>query len=101
MVGVNKHRLDNEPPLDVLKVDNADVRRSQIAKLERLRFERDQERVDRTLAALTDCAQNSDGNFLALAVEAARAQATVGEMSAALERCGAVIRRWFGCFGRL
>ncbi len=86
VVGVNKYRLDHEPPLDVLKVDNADVRRSQIAKLDRLRSERNQERLDHTLAALTDCAQNNNGNFLALAVEAARAQATVGEMSAALEK---------------
>ncbi len=86
VVGVNKYLLDNEPPLDVLKVDNADVRRSQIAKLERLRLERDSDQVERSLTALTHCAESGGGNLLALAVEAARAQASVGEMSEALEK---------------
>ena len=72
--------------IDVLKVDNSQVRAQQIAKLERLRAERDQEAVNRALAALTECAETGDGNLLDLSVRAARARATVGEMTQALER---------------
>jgi len=86
IVGVNKYRLDNEPPVDVLKVDNAAVRASQIAKLKRLRAERDQGAVDNALAALEAAARSGEGNLLALGVEAARAKATVGEISLALEK---------------
>ncbi len=71
--------------IDVLTVDNAAVRTAQLAKLERLRAERDQRTVDRALAALTDAARSGSGNLLALSVDAARAGATVGEMTSALE----------------
>ena len=85
VVGVNRYRPTAEEPLDVLKVDNAAVLQAQIAKLERLKAERDGEAVATALAGLTDAARNDTGNLLALAVEAARAQATVGEISSALE----------------
>ncbi|MBO0843699.1 MAG: methylmalonyl-CoA mutase, partial [Nocardioides sp.] len=85
VIGVNTYRLADEHPLDVLKVDNDEVYRRQVAKLERLRAERDDEEVRRTLAALANAA-DGDGNLLALAVDAARAKATVGEISDALER---------------
>ncbi len=86
VVGVNKYRLDDEPPIDVLKVDNAEVRAQQFAKLEQLRTQRDGEAVDAALHALTVAADRGEGNLLALAVDAARAEATVGEISDALEK---------------
>ncbi len=107
VIGVNTYRLAAEDKLDVLKVDNDDVYRQQIAKLERLRAERDDHEVERTLEALTRAAESGksstlDGNLLALAVDAARAKATVGEISAALEkvygRHQAVIRTISGVF---
>jgi methylmalonyl-CoA mutase len=85
VVGVNKYKPEDEPPLDVLKVDNTAVLAAQLAKLERLRAERDLRAVETALAALTEAATNRTGNLLALSVEAARAKATVGEISAALE----------------
>src|SRR5690606_652508 len=85
VIGVNKYRVDQDEEIEVLKVDNAGVRAQQLAKLERLRAERDQEEVDRTLHALTRAAE-SGGNLLAAAIDAARAKATVGEISAALEK---------------
>ncbi|MFS3128273.1 methylmalonyl-CoA mutase [Nocardioides sp. Bht2] len=93
VIGVNTYRLADEDPLDVLKVDNDSVYRQQIAKLERLRAERNQDDVDAALQALTNSAERGsagggslDGNLLALAVDAARAKATVGEISDALEK---------------
>ncbi|MEA3216666.1 MAG: methylmalonyl-CoA mutase [Acidimicrobiia bacterium] len=86
VVGVNKYRLAAEKPVDVLRVDNAAVRAGQIAKLERLRAERDVGQVSSALEALTRCADSGVGNLLELAVDAARAKATVGEISEALER---------------
>ncbi|MCA9650579.1 MAG: methylmalonyl-CoA mutase [Myxococcales bacterium] len=85
LVGVNCWRVDDEPPLDVLKIDNRAVREAQLARLAQLRRERDEAEVQRCLAALTRCAETREGNLLALSVEAARARATVGEISAALE----------------
>jgi methylmalonyl-CoA mutase len=85
IVGVNRYRPADEPDLPVLKVDNAAVRAAQIAKLKRLKAERDGAAVAAALAALTDAARG-DANLLALSVAAARAGATVGEISAALER---------------
>ena len=85
VIGVNTYRMETEDPLDVLRVDNDDVYRQQVAKLERLRAERDDDEVRRSLTALTEAAQG-DGNLLELAVAAARAKATVGEMSDALEK---------------
>ena len=86
IIGVNRFILANEKPIDVLKVDNAAVRAQQIIKLERLRSERNASQVRETLAALEHAARTKTGNLLALAVEAARAKATVGEISLALER---------------
>jgi methylmalonyl-CoA mutase len=84
VVGVNRFRPEEEHPLDILKVDNSAVRAAQIAKLKRLRAERDETATRAALDRLTDGAR-SGGNLLALAIDAARAKATVGEMSAALE----------------
>ncbi len=86
VIGVNKYRLANEPAIDVLKVDNSAVRRTQIDKLKRLRAERDPAAVDQALAALTRSAGDGNGNLLALAIDAARAKATVGEISDAMEK---------------
>ena len=85
VVGVNKYRLDVNEEIDVLRIDNAGVKAAQIAKLERLRTERDAEHVEKALAALTKAADTGAGNLLALAIEAGRAKATVGEISLALE----------------
>jgi len=86
IVGVNKHRVENPEMVDVLKVDNASVRRQQLDKLARLRAERDPAAVSAALDALTKAAETGEGNLLALGVEAARAKATVGEISDALEK---------------
>ncbi len=85
VVGVNKYVRAQEPAVDVLKVDNATVRAQQIDKLERLKRERDGAAVADALAGLTAAAASGDGNLLDLAVKAARAWATVGEISQALE----------------
>ncbi|HMA93355.1 MAG TPA: methylmalonyl-CoA mutase [Polyangiaceae bacterium] len=86
VVGVNKWVVEDEPPFEVLKVDNAAVRRSQIERLQKLRAERDPKAVEQALAALTESARTGNGNLLDLAVKAARARASVGEMSDALEK---------------
>ncbi|MGZ0217045.1 MAG: methylmalonyl-CoA mutase [Acidimicrobiales bacterium] len=85
VVGVNKYQLDVEDKVDVLRIDNAEVRTAQLAKLKRLKNERTQSEVTRALDALTDAAKNETGNLLGLAIDAARAKATVGEISLALE----------------
>ena len=85
VVGVNKHRVEDEAQIDILKVDNSAVRGAQIAKLERLRAERDEGQCQAALEALTNCAETGDGNLLARAVDAARAMASVGEISMAME----------------
>ena len=86
VIGVNTHRVDDEDAFDVRRVDNDDVYRAQIAKLERLRAERDDDAVRTSLDAITAAAERGDGNLLELAVDAARAKATVGEMSDAMEK---------------
>ncbi len=86
VIGVNKYRLDENEDIDVLKVDNSAVRAGQIAKLERLRAERDDDAVRSALEALTNAAERGDGNLLDLGVKAARAKASVGEISDALEK---------------
>jgi methylmalonyl-CoA mutase len=86
VIGVNKYRVQDEAPIDVLKVDNSAVRQLQIDKLTRLKRERDDKAVAEALAALTRSAAGGNGNLLALAIDAARAKATVGEISAALEQ---------------
>src|SRR5262250_72260 len=80
IVGVNKFQLAEEPPLDLREVDNTAVREAQIARLARVRASRDAGRVKAALDALTAAAESGQGNVLALAVEAARARATVGEI---------------------
>ena len=86
VIGVNRYQLDSEEEIDVLRVDNAQVRADQIRRLERLKTERDTEKCEQELAALTHCAETDQGNLLALAVNAARAHATVGEISEAIEK---------------
>jgi len=86
VIGVNKHRPQQEAPIQLLKVDNAAVRQLQIDKLGRLKRERDPKAVAQALAALTRTAAGGNGNLLALAIDAARAKATVGEISSALEQ---------------
>ncbi|MCC6620280.1 MAG: methylmalonyl-CoA mutase [Deltaproteobacteria bacterium] len=86
VVGVNRFQVADEPPIDVLKVDNSAVRERQITRLTELRRTRDPARVEAALAALEGVARSGQGNLLAAAVDAARALATVGEMSLALER---------------
>lgn len=85
VIGVNELVQENEPQIDVLKVDNAKVRSQQIERLHRLRSTRDNTRHAATIAALKLGASEQSGNLLALAVDAARARATVGEISLALE----------------
>jgi methylmalonyl-CoA mutase len=86
IVGVNKYQPDEESRVDILDVDNAKVRVQQVARLEAIRARRDPAQVEATLAALAAAAAGGTGNLLALAIEAMRARATVGEVSDALER---------------
>jgi len=86
IVGVNKYRLAKEEPIDILEVDNEEVRRSQIERLKKLRENRDEEAVKQTLEALTKCAETGEGNLLELAVDAARKRASLGEISDAMEK---------------
>ena len=87
VVGVNRYRLDDgaDSPVEVRRIDNAEVRRSQVARLQRLRAERDEAPLRAALDALTRAASTGEGNLLALSIDAARAHATVGEISDALE----------------
>src|SRR4051794_4089347 len=85
VIGVNVYRPQAEPPIKLLQVDNAAVRELQIEKLARLKRERDPKAVADALAALTRNAAGGNANLLALAIDAARAKATVGEISSALE----------------
>ncbi|NKY25022.1 methylmalonyl-CoA mutase [Nocardia gamkensis] len=90
VIGVNKYQVEEDQQVEVLKVENSRVRAEQIEKLRRLRAERDPDAVRRALAELTRAAASSEGgmanNLLALAIDAARAKATVGEISDALEQ---------------
>lgn len=103
VVGVNKFLLDEEEEVPVLKVDNAAVRRMQLEKLARLKAERNEAEVTAKLDAIAEAAAGTKGNLLALAVDAARAKATVGEISEAVERSQgrhqAVIRSIKGVYG--
>ncbi len=102
IVGINAYQLEKEDPLDILDVDNTAVRQAQIARLEKLRENRNQEDVDKWLNAITKSMETGDGNLLELSVEAARARASLGEISAAIEKvCGrhkAVIRSISGIY---
>ena len=86
VVGVNKYRLAQEEEIDILDIDNAAVREAQVARLERIRATRDAAACEGALAALEEAASSGKGNLLALAVEAARARASVGEISMAMEK---------------
>ena len=86
IVGVNKYKLAKEDPVDILEVDNVKVRESQIARLSRVKQQRDPARVQQALAAVTEVAESGHGNLLAAAIEAIRARATVGEVSDAMEK---------------
>ncbi|HEX3338538.1 MAG TPA: methylmalonyl-CoA mutase [Pseudolabrys sp.] len=86
VIGVNKYPPTDEAPIEVLKIDNSAVRARQIDKLQRLKAERDPAALQGALDALTRAADGGNGNLLALAIDAARAKATVGEISSALEK---------------
>ncbi len=103
LVGVNKFRLAKEAPIEILDIDNTAVRESQVRRIEQVRANRDQAKVRAALNALTESAETGKGNVLGLAVEAARARATLGEISDAMEkvfgRHKAVIRSISGVYG--
>jgi methylmalonyl-CoA mutase len=103
VVGLNKFRLETEEEIEIRDVDNVAVRESQIARLNKIKATRDQAKCDATLKALEDAATDGTGNLLALAVEAARARATVGEISMAMEkpfgRHRAEVRTLAGVYG--
>lgn len=102
IVGINAYALDKEDPLDILDVDNTAVRQAQIARLEKLRANRDPEKVEQCLNAITHAMETGEGNLLELSIEAARARASLGEISYAIEKvCGrhkAVIRSISGVY---
>ncbi len=85
-IGVNKYRVEEKTEVEILDIDNAEVRRLQIDRLHRIRAERDPDRVRAALEALTQAAGDTSSNLLEHAVEAAKARASVGEISAALEK---------------
>ncbi|OIP05529.1 MAG: methylmalonyl-CoA mutase [Bacteroidetes bacterium CG2_30_32_10] len=86
IVGINKYRLDKEDPIETLEVDNTAVRISQIARLKKLRAERNSDEVKKALDAITNACQTGQGNLLALAIDAARKRASLGEISDACEK---------------
>ncbi|SFU75980.1 methylmalonyl-CoA mutase [Pustulibacterium marinum] len=86
LVGVNKYKVDEESQIEVLEVDNTAVRDSQIARLQKLRAERNTEAVEKALEALSECARTGEGNLLELAINAARERASLGEISDAMEK---------------
>ncbi|MEM7085406.1 MAG: methylmalonyl-CoA mutase [Bacteroidota bacterium] len=104
IVGVNQYRLEKEDPLQILDVDNQKVREAQLVRLKRIKTERDNEKVANSLSKLTRCAQTGEGNLLALAIEAARERATLGEISDALEtafgRYKAQIKSFSGVYSK-
>jgi methylmalonyl-CoA mutase len=102
IIGVNVCRLEKEDPIDILEVDNTEVRKQQIARLEQLKANRDNEAVRKALDAITRCVETKEGNLLELSIEAARVRATLGEISDACEkvvgRYNAVIRTISGVY---
>jgi methylmalonyl-CoA mutase len=103
LIGVNKYAVDEETPLDILEVDNEKVRKEQVAALEKLRAGRDNDAVSAALLALKEGCLNSEANLLALAVEAAKVRATLGEISDAMEshfgRYQATVQTISGVYG--
>ena len=104
IVGVNKYRLEQEDPLQILDVDNQMVRKQQLEQLEQIKANRNTEKVEFSLKKITLCAENGEGNLLELAVEAARNRATLGEISSALEtvfgRYKAQIKSFSGVYSK-
>lgn len=102
IIGVNRYRLDHEEPIDILEVDNTEVRKQQIERLKALRASRDNDAVRKALDAITKCVEKGEGNLLELSIEAARVRATLGEISDACEkvvgRYNAVIRTISGVY---
>jgi methylmalonyl-CoA mutase len=102
IVGVNKYRLEKEDPIDILEVDNTAVRKSQIARLKKLKQNRNNVEVEAALKAITEAAGSGKGNLLELSVEAAKKRASLGEISSAIEavsgRYKAVIRSISGIY---
>jgi methylmalonyl-CoA mutase len=102
IVGINKYRLDHEDPIETLEIDNTAVRESQIKRLKELRANRNEADVQRCLDAITKCAETHEGNLLALAIEAAKCRASLGEISMACEKVAgrykAVIRSISGVY---
>ena len=102
IVGVNKYRLEKEEPIDILDIDNTLVRQKQIERLDAMKAARDEAEVQKHLARLTKAAQDGEENLLAVAVDAARARASLGEISDAIEvvsgRHKAVIRSISGVY---
>lgn len=102
IVGVNKYRLEKEEPIDILEIDNTVVRQKQIERINQMKAIRDEAKVTAALEALTEAAGNGSGNLLALSVNAARARATIGEISDAIEKVSgrhkAVIRSVSGVY---
>lgn len=102
IIGVNRYRLEQEDPIDILDIDNTEVRKQQVARLGQLRAGRDNEAVQKALAAITCCVETKQGNLLELSVEAARVRATLGEISDACEkvvgRYNAIIRTISGVY---
>ncbi len=102
IVGVNKYRLDKEEPIDILDIDNTLVRQKQIEQLDAMKASRDEAEVQKHLARLTKAAQDGEENLLAVAVDAARARASLGEISDAIEvvsgRHKAIIRSISGVY---
>lgn len=102
IVGVNKYRLEKEAPIDILEIDNTEVRKEQIERLNDLRAHRDEAAVKKALAAITECVRTKEGNLLDLAVKAAAVRASLGEISDACEevvgRYKAVIRTISGVY---
>ena len=86
IVGVNKYRLEKEDPLEILEVDNTAVRQAQLARLKKLRAGRNEQKVRQSLDAITNACKTGEGNLLALAVEAAKNRASLGEISYACEK---------------
>ncbi len=102
IVGVNKYRLEKEDPIDTLEVDNTAVREAQLKRLAKLRANRDEESVQKSLEAITKSCETGEGNLLALAVDATQKRASLGEISYACEkvfgRYKAVIRSISGVY---
>ncbi len=86
IVGINKYALEKEAPIDILEIDNTEVRKEQVEGLEKLRANRDEVKVKADLAAITECVKTGKGNLLELAVEAAKDRASLGEISDACEK---------------